>query len=242
METLNEYRHIVDKKTKKVFVDSLKDLIKEFNLRNIGFVGVLGSHKEDYSHDIDILIFPSEKAKIGEFIISVMDFYVKLEEKLKKHHERLFISCSPRKILQEMTYYLSSLQEGGAGLIPVHSLAFVDLKSFEQFNPEDFKKEIKKNMIALHGKFEIINKLKNNIPQKKLEPYFLILDFEMNSKLKSFPRHLVRSNAESLFSYLKSKYGIMADISKIHNLEEIKPEILRILYELDRQVYGKNKK
>ena len=238
MEELENYRYIVNKKVKNMVFDSLKKTISSFDMTNFGFIGIFGSHKTEYSHDIDILIFPSKEAKIGRFIISVSRFYNALEGNIKNYSERFFISTSPRKILQEMTYYISSLEEGGAGLIPIHSLVFVDKKSFEKFNPSDFKKEIKKSMITLYGNFNIINELDNSISQEKLEPYFLILDFELFSKLKTFPRHLVRVKAESLFNYLRSKYSIKALKNSPHNLKEIEKEICRILLDLDKQNYS----
>lgn len=237
MELLQDYRHVVDKKTKKIFVDSIKKVIKNFNLDNIGFIGVLGSVKEKYSHDIDILFFPSENAKIGESIISLINFYDQLEKSLKRKNERFYLSCCVRKNLQEMTYYLASLQEGSAGIFPVHSLFFPDYKSFKKFNPEDFQKEIKKSLITLHGNFNIIKKLRNDLPLKDLEPYFLILDFELNSKLKTFPRHLIRTSAESLFSYLKSKYFIKISKRTFHDSSDVEKEIFNILRQLDKKVY-----
>ena len=197
----------------------------------------MGSLKKGYSHDIDILIFPSEKVKIGEAIISIIDFYNKLEKELKKHHERFYLVCSPKKAMQETDYYLASLQEGSAGLIPIHSLFFPDYRSFKKFNPKDFQKEINKSLINLYGDFNIIKKIRNDIPQRKLEPYFFILDFEMASKLKVFPKHLVRTKAESLFSYLKSKYGLKIKKKKFHNLKDIEKEFFRILNELDDKIY-----
>ncbi len=237
METLQEYRHIVDKKTKEIFINSLKKVLKKFHFKELGFIGVIGSLKEEYSHDIDILIFPSENAKIGEAIMSVVDFYNKLEKELKKCHERFYLVCSPKKAMQETDYYVASLQEGSAGLIPIHSLFFPDYKSFKKFNPKDFQKEINKDLISLYGHFDIIKKIRNDIPQKKLEPYFFILDFEMASKLKIFPRHLVRAKAESLFSYLNSKYNLGIKNKKFHNLGDIEKEFFRILKELDKSVY-----
>jgi len=238
MEVLHEYRHVLDKKAKKFFIESLKKTIKKLNLENIGFIGVIGSFEEELSHDIDVLIFSSKDAKIGEVIISIAEFYDNLEKDMKKHHERFYISCSPRKAMQEMIYYLASLQEGGAGMIPVHSLFFPDLKSFKSFNPKDFQKEIKKELITLHGNFNIIKKLRNDIPQKKLEPYFVILDFEMNSKMDTFPRHLIRTSAESLFSYLSSKYKLKIKKKKFHDIREIESELKRLLKELDKRTYN----
>ena len=238
MEVLQQYRHVVSKEMKTAFIGSLKKVIKKFDLKNICFIGVLGSFKKEYSNDIDVLIFPSENAKLGESIISVVEFYKELGTDIRKYHERFYLACSPKMAMQEMDYYLASLQEGAAGLIPVHSLFFTDQKSFKKFNPRDFQKEIKKTLITLHGDFNIIKKLKSDITQKKLEPYFVILDFEMSSRLKVFPRHLLRSKTESLFSYLNSKYGIKIKKKKFHNTKEIEKEVFRILRELDKRTYG----
>lgn len=237
-ETILEYRHIIDKKTKDIFIKSIKKVISNFYLKDIGFIGVIGSLKKEYSHDIDILIFPSEKARIGDSIVSVSNFYEELEKELKNHHERFCPIVSPKKNMQEMIYYLAGLQEGGAGLIPIHSLFFTDLKSFRKLNPENFQREIKKTMITLYGEFNVINKLQKDIPQEKLEPYFWILDFEMSSKFRTFPRHLIRAMAESLFNYLKNKYKIRISKKKFHDVAEIEQEIYRILMELDKRTYG----
>lgn len=237
MEILNEYRHVLDRKTKNLFIKSLKRTIKKADLRNIGYIGVIGSVDKRWSHDIDVLIFPSEEAKIGEAIISVAEFYDMLEEDVKKHHERFYLSASPRKAMQEMIYYLASLQEGGAGMIPVHSLFFPDWKSFKKFNPENILKTIKTEVKTLYGDFKIIKKIRNDIPFKQLEPYFVILDFEMNIKMDTFPRHLVRTSAESLFTYLKSNYKLKTKKKKFHRIKEIEVELRRLLRELDRKVY-----
>lgn len=238
MELVSQYRHTIDKRTKEIFVKSLKETIRQSDLTNIGFIGVIGSVREEYSHDIDLLIFPSKSARLGEAIISVSRFYEKLGEILKKHHERFYPVVSPKKSIQEMVYYLAGLQEGGAGLIPIHSLFYPDKKSFLNFNPSNFQKEIKKTLITLHGDFGVLNELRNDIPQKKLEPYFWILDFEMASKMKTFPRHLVRTSAESLFTYLKSKYGIKVNAKKIHDLRDIERELSNILRNLDKATFG----
>lgn len=237
MEILNEYRHVLDRKTKNLFIKSLKRTIKKADLRNIGYIGVIGSVDKRWSHDIDVLIFPSEEAKIGEAIISVAEFYDMLEEDVKKHHERFYLSASPRKAMQEMIYYLASLQEGGAGMIPVHSLFFPDWKSFKKFNPENILKTIKTEVKTLYGDFKIIKKIRNDIPFKQLESYFVILDFEMNIKMDTFPRHLVRTSAESLFTYLKSNYKLKTKKKKFHRIKEIEVELRRLLRELDRKVY-----
>ncbi len=98
-------------------------------------------------------------------------------------------------------------------------------------------KEIKKSLIILHGNFNIIKKLPK-ISQKKLDPYFFVLDFEMTSRIKTFPRHLIRASAESLFSYLKSKYGIKINDKIPSSIPEVHKEFKRLLKLLDQRTYS----
>ena len=159
------------------------------------------------------------------------------EIELKKHHERYYIAASPKKAIQELIYYLSSIEEGAAGLVPVHSLFFTNYDDFVNFNPKGFMKEIKKNLITLHGNFDIIKKLPK-LPQKKLDPYFFVLDFEMTSRIKTFPRHLIRASAESLFAYLKSKYNIKVNDKIPSSISEVHKECIRLIKLLDERTYS----
>jgi hypothetical protein len=136
-----------------------------------------------------------------------------------------------------MIYYLSTIEEGAAGLIPIHSLFFTNYRDFISFNPKGFRDSIKKDLKTFYGSFDVIKKNKE-IPQEKLEPYFVIIDFEMNVRTKTFPRHLVRSSAESLFSYLRKKYKVPIKRKKFHSIPEIEAEIKRILKYLDSVSYG----
>lgn len=238
MERKEEYRHYVDSKTKQIFLDSLKRAVCKLNKNKFGFIGVIGSgnKKDSPSHDIDVLIFPSKESKIGETILEIAKLYEEVEKELKKHHERFYLAVSPKKSIQEVVYYLSSLEEGGAGLIPIHSLFFTNYHDFKKFNPVGFIKKIKGEIISVYGNWSIIKELPR-IPQKKLDPYYFVLDFEMTSRIKNFPRHLIRSSAESLFEYLKSKYniptkGVSGEINKIDK------EFKEILKKLDKQTYN----
>lgn len=60
----------------------------------------------------------------------------------------------------------------------------------------------------------------------------------MNAKTKTFPRHLIRSSAESLFSYLERKYSIPIKNKKLHNIKEIEKELENILRYLDKITYS----
>jgi len=237
MENILGYRHFVDKKTKDIFIETCKEAIRNLKISKLGFVGIIGSFESKYSHDIDVLIFPAENAKLGEAILEMIKFYEEIDKIMKKKHQRYYVVACPRKAMQELVYYLSSLEEGSAGLIPVHSLFFPDYESFKRLNPVDFVKEIKKSMINLQGDFNVIKKL-IPLPQKKLDPYLMILDFEMNARIKNFPRHLIRASAESLFSYLEDKEGIKIKTKNLHDIKEIENNFKKLLIGLDKKIYS----
>jgi len=239
MERKEEYRHYIEPEVKKAFLKSLKIAINKIDKKKFGFIGIIGSmkQKESTSHDIDVIVFPNLNVKIGEVILEIEKLYEMTEIELKKHHERYYIAASPKKAIQELIYYLSSIEEGAAGLVPVHSLFFTNYDDFVNFNPKGFMKEIKKNLITLHGNFDIIKKLPK-LPQKKLDPYFFVLDFEMTSRIKTFPRHLIRASAESLFAYLKSKYNIKVNDKIPSSISEVHKECIRLIKLLDERTYS----
>lgn len=240
METLQQYRHVIDKKTKEVFIESFKFVIKNQKLTKLGFIGIIDNDKQ-FVHDIDVIVFPSKDAKIGEAFVELSKIYTSLERELKRYNKRFYISTAPKKIFQEMIYYLSSLEEGGTGLIPVHSLFFTNHKSFKRLNPIHFQREVKKNLITLYGDFKIINELPI-LSEKVLEIYYMIIEFEMMNRIKTFPRHLIRSSAESLFSWIQKKDEILTKFEikvkkNLHDIDSIDKELFRLLKELDKHVY-----
>lgn len=237
MEHVHQYRHFISKEVKEIFLDSFKKAIKKIDKKKFGFIGIVGSIDEEESHDIDILIFPSKKSKIGETIIELMKLYDKTEKELKKHHERYYLSVSPRLDQQEITYYLSSIEEGGAGLIPIHSLFFTNSRDIKKLPPKGFLKSVKTTSLILHGNWEKIKELPI-LPQKKLEPYFYILNFEMKARIKTFPRHLIRSSAESLNHYLKRRYNLNVKTKVPHNIKKLEKEFTKLMHELDKKTYG----
>ena len=57
METLNEYRHILDLKTKQVFLESFKAAIKKIDKNKFSFIGIVGSINEEKSLSINCLLY-----------------------------------------------------------------------------------------------------------------------------------------------------------------------------------------
>lgn len=63
----------------------------------------------------------------------------------------------------------------------------------------------------------------------------------MTSRIKTFPRHLIRASAESLFSYLKAKYDIKVNDKIPTSISEINKEFRRLIKILDERAYPKTK-
>lgn len=237
METVQQYRNIIDSKTRNLFEGALKKVISHKKPKKIGFIGIIASPKKEYHHDIDVLIFPGKNTKIGESLIELIEIYDAVEKEIKKENPRYYLVTCPLMTMQQLIYYIASIEEGSAGIIPIHSLFFTNYRDFKKFNPVDFQKEISKNLISIHGEFDIIKNIKA-LPQKKLEPYFFILNFELNARIKTFPRHAIRTSAEHLFNYLSNKYHILINDKVPHDTKEIEKEFIKLMKRLDKITYG----
>ncbi len=238
METKTQYRRLVDKKTAKDFQDSLEKAISQKKPKNIGFIGLVHDYDKKDHHDIDVLLFPSPNAKIGEALIEITELYDQVEKDLQKKNKRYYLVTCPLLTMQQMVYYLASIQEGSAGMIPIHSLFFPDYKSFKERPPKRFETAIKKNLVPIFGEYDVFKKLKNDIPQEMLEPYFFILNFELSARIKTFPRHNVRASAEHLFEYLRSKYNLQITSETPHSIKDIKKEFIKLMKKLDGITYA----
>ncbi|MFA7707447.1 MAG: hypothetical protein WCX73_00695 [Candidatus Pacearchaeota archaeon] len=237
MEHIHEYRGFLDKETKQIFVNSFKKAISKIDKNKFGLICIVGSINNEKSHDIDILIFPNKGIKIGEAIIELVKLYDSTEKFIKKHHERYYIVPCPKFAMQEMVYYLAASQEGAAGMIPLHSMFFTNYRDLVKFSPRKFMNRVKTEMVVLHGSLKQIKDIPA-LPQKKLEPYFFVLDFEMASRIRNFPKHLIRTSSEALFDYLKKKYKIPIKDKVPHNIGQIEKEFIKIMRELDKKTYS----
>ncbi len=236
METLLEYRHVIDKKIKNDFFNSFQKAINYVDKKKFSFIGIVGSTKEEISHDIDVIIFPGKNTKLGEAIIEYMRLYNQIEKEVKKINKRYYLVTCQKFAMQETTHHIASSQEGSAGMIPIHSMFFANYRDFIKFSPKKFVKNIKETLITIYGNFESIKEI-NTLSQKELEPYFFVLDFEMNSRIKTFPKHLIRASAESLFDYLRKKYNVGKTEKIPHNVLEIEKEFKKLMKELDKKTY-----
>ena len=237
METIQQYRHFIDRETAELFESTLRKVVSKHKPKKLGFVGIIDSPKKEYHHDIDVLIFPSKKAKIGEALIELVKLYDRVDAELKKKHKRHYLVTCPMMSMQELIYFIASIEEGSAGLIPIHSLFFTNHRDFKKFNPKEFQKEMIKQLVTIYGDFSIIKELET-LPQKKLEPYFFVINFELNARIRTFPKHSIRASAEHLFHYLRTKYDLKISDEVPHNTHEIEKEFIKLMKQLDRITYS----
>jgi len=218
---------------------ALRSVIKRKKPKKLGFIAIMIDYKKKEHHDIDLIIFPKKTAKLGEALIELVELYNAVEKELQTKHERYYLATCPKMAMQQLIYYISALEEGAAGLIPIHSMFFPDYKSFTRFSPAKFWKKVEKgtNIISLHDNFESIKEIPS-IPQKKLEPYFFILDFELNARIKTFPRHLIRSTTQHMFDYLRIKYNINIKDKLPHDIKQIEKEFKKLMKQLDKVTYS----
>jgi hypothetical protein len=239
METIHSYRHVIPKETIKHFETAVRSVLHKKDFRKLGFIGLMIDWEKSEHHDIDLIIFPAQKAKVGEAMIQLIDFYNTVEKELQKENERYYLATCPKMAMQEYMYYIASIEEGAAGLIPVHSMFFTSYRDFRKISPKKFADKVEKgtDIYALHGNFEDIKKIPQ-LPQKKLEPYFFVLDFELNARIKTFPRHIIRTSTEHLFYYLKIKYRIPMKEKIPHNIKGIEKEFIVLMKRLDKETYA----
>lgn len=239
MEVLNTYRHIVPKEVIEHFREAVKSVLRQRNFKKLGFIGLMVDWKKKQHHDIDLIIFPSNDAKIGEAMIELIKFYNLVEKELQKKHERYYLATCPKMAMQEYMYYISSIEEGAAGLVPVHSMFFTNYHDFKAISPKGFSTKVEKGITleTLHGEFSKLKSAKA-LPQKKLEPYFFVLDFELNARIKTFPRHIIRTSTEHLFKYLKIKYNLPINDKIPHDVGEVEREFVKLMKRLDKKTYS----
>jgi len=238
MENMSEYRSCVSRETTNLFLSSFRKALKKVDKKKFSFISVVGSAIEkDLIHDIDIIVFPGVSVKLGESILEMAKLYDLTEKELKKHHKRYYLVTAPKFAMQEATYHLASTQEGSAGMVPIHSMFFANYRDFKKMSPKRFIERVLNDSHVIHGSLADVKKVPK-LSQKKLEPYFFILDFEMNARIKKFPQHLTRASAEALFDYLHKKYGLNVDKNISHSLKGLEKEFRALIHELDKKTYG----
>ena len=231
MVFIGNRRKITNQKVEK-FRTSLEKSLKDIDRSKIGYVSLIGSVDSNASvHDIDIMMFPSKNAGMGESILEMNRFYDCLDERLQRD-QGLYIATCPKKILQPETYHIIGQEKSNEKMIPLHTLFYPDYCSFNAINPVDFKEKINNSLIPLIGEFDNITE-RENIPQKVLEPYFFIIAHQIPLIADRYPEKLVEQKTLEVLDYLETHYDI-SDIDKPRNLSDCKKVIKEALNMLDK--------
>lgn len=233
----NPSRYLVERDAAKIYEDSLKKAIKSSTFKNLGFVGFVFNYAKSEDYSINIITLPKGEGKIGHALIELDKLYKKTEQILKRKRKfHYYQSISPKQIMHEMIHESSVEEEGKEGLLPIHSIFYPNYRDFKKFTPKKFIKELEIHMISLFGKFDIIKKLPTR-SQEKLEPYFLILHSIIGTEIKTKSKREIRATTDSLFEFLKDKYGLNFS----HKIPQTKKEMEKLFYflmeELDKRTY-----
>ena len=190
------------------FRSALEKAVGETDLAKLGYVGLIGSGLVEGRsvHDVDVLVFPNPDVGVGESIIAMNGLYKTVDSILQKDRG-LYLATCPRNIFQLEVNYLIGQTYGHKGKISTHTLFFPDFRSFQALNPVDFAKSIKKNSLPLKGNMNVLSQ-RPNISQKRLEPYFLVADYQIPLVADRYPEILVLQKTEDVVDYLKKHYGV----------------------------------
>jgi len=104
---------------------------------------------------LDVLVFPSQQAGVGEAIIAMNAFYRALDARLQAE-EDLYLATFPRKILQPEVVHIIGQQRGQRNRMPTHTLFFPDFRSFLAFNPIGFLESISSKQEVICGDFDAV--------------------------------------------------------------------------------------
>ena len=66
METIQQYRHIIDNNVRETFEEAAIKVVNRNKPKKLGFIGFIKSPSKQYHHDIDVLLFPAKESKSGE--------------------------------------------------------------------------------------------------------------------------------------------------------------------------------
>jgi len=176
------------------FEKILEKSINEFKEKDkIGFIGLAGSKKIE--NDIDLVIFPSNLTKKGEFLKSLCNFLKLLRENIRK--EKADFICVPHSTFQEEVEFISKKKKGD---ILLHISSFPDL----MIQDRRLMKGLINSCVIYWGNKDLINKT-----SKTDMDYYYDYLFLTNCLYSNYPKSLetkkIRKKVEYVLKYNKGK-------------------------------------
>lgn len=237
MDDFDTYRVSLTAEEAKIVRDGLKATVASFEFDSIGYVGLLGGvHEGRAAHDVDVVMFTGGDRKIGESLIENFQFYNRLEQRMKDEHPRYHLSIFPKKVKQELTNYINTVQRGQKAMIPVHNLFFPDKASMHATSPATFCESVQSEARTLHGSYEVIPE-QQELSLDQQEPYFRLIEYAVLSIHGRFPEKLIKAKMEGVFDYLSKYHGVSIPDADIHTQEAVLKTSKNLLRQLDERYY-----
>ena len=230
----NLHRECITPEQLDLFCAYLPRALEQSDTGKFGYVGLIGTGRTSRHaiHDIDVLVFPSPGAKMGEAIMAMNAVYATLDAMLQKDH-KLFLATCPRKAYQAETNHIVVQTRGAQGKISTHTLFFPDERSLVSFSPVKFPETAKRQETTLLGRFDIVHELPMH-DRFMLDPLFLISDYQIPLIADRYPGKLVLQKTEEVIDYLNKNYAMTISKTGLKRPDECPAIINAILQELDR--------
>ncbi len=228
------YRQLISPQDVEKFRQAVYATIPEVDRAKLGYIGLLGSanSRGRFVHDLDVLVFPTPEAGIGEAVLAMNKFLQTVDARLQKDGG-LYLATCPRKILQPEVQHIISQVRGAANKLSTHTIFFPDYRSLTRISPQDFMRTISENSEAVLGNFDVIRQRQDK-PQKTLEPYFFMTDYQIALVADRYPEQLTLEKTEDILAYLTKNYGLRAQTVMPRTPADCAKVMDEVLLELDR--------
>jgi len=185
------------------FINALEKSLVNSDTSQLGYVGLIGSLR----NDVDIVMFPSIGANIGEALIASRDILKEADNFLQQG----YVSACSLFCMQPETYFLAAQTKGKNGQVKIHDLFFPDKNSLVNNSPAKFANNVLNTQQTLFGNYDIIEQLPTH-NQEELEPFFVL----QNSQLlhSHLPEKVLIDKTRKTISYINKNYNTSTNIPK----------------------------
>lgn len=228
------YRQLISPEQVETFRQAVYATIPEVDRAKLGYIGLLGSanSRGKFVHDLDVLVFPTPEAGIGEAIVAMNTFFKTLDARLQRD-QGLYLATCPRKILQPEVQHIIGQVRGIRNKLSTHTIFFPDFRSITNITPQDFMKTVSENSETVLGNFDAIRQRQDK-PKKTLEPYFFMTDYQIALVADRYPKQLTLEKTDDILAYLAKNYGLRAQTVMPRTPADCARVMNEVLLELDR--------
>lgn len=208
---------MIDFTLKLSFLSALKKTLKESDLSSFSLIAIVGSFKEKYSSDIDLVFVPSYKNK-NSFLTSLEIFLTLLDENFKiTGYSLSFFRYKAEQNVLKILYDKKSKKH-----VPIHLLIFL--------NPEKLFSVLVnfKNDEKIIFYFDKKN-FKNAFNTKQTTFLTALTEYNVYLKSKNFVKKDMILYSNDIFSYLKKHYNFKLKYTYYDDIKKIKHDWFLVL-------------